>query len=73
MTQKKVEKVLNTLEIDLILHTKAFVIIASRRLLYGETSDMHCSGVILAHSSTTRFLGPFLQTLKELFNSLHRL
>ncbi len=25
---------------------------ASRSLLYGETSRMHCSGVILAHSST---------------------
>ncbi len=28
------------------------VITASRRLLYGETSRLHCSGVILAHSST---------------------
>ena len=25
---------------------------ASRHLLYGEASRMHCSGVILAHSST---------------------
>ncbi len=28
------------------------VMTASWRLLYGETSGMHCSGVILAHSST---------------------
>ena len=39
---------------------------ASRRFLYGETSRMHCSGVILAHSSTQtvfkswKFPGPLL-------------
>lgn len=49
---------------------------ASRRLLYGETSRMHCSGVILAHSSTQtvfkswRFRGPLLWTL--IFSSFHR-
>ncbi len=47
---------------------------ASRRLLYGETSRMHYSGVILAHSSTQivfkswRFHGPLLWTL--IFSSL---
>ncbi len=52
------------------------MITASRRLLYGETSRLHCSGVILAHSSTQmvfkswRFLGPLLWTL--IFSSLHR-
>ncbi len=44
---------------------------ASRWLLFGETSHMHCSGVILAHSSTQtqtvfkcwRFRGPLLWSL----------
>ena len=49
---------------------------ASTCLLYGETSRMHCSGVILAHSSTQtvlkswRFRGPLLWTL--IFSSSHR-
>ncbi len=49
---------------------------ASRSLLYGETSRMHCSGVILAHSSTQtvfkswRFHGPLLWTL--FFSSFHK-
>ncbi len=44
MTQGK------SIEMCLILYTKAFVgMTASRRLLYGETSCIHCSAVILAH------------------------
>src|SRR4029434_1413930 len=51
---------------------------ASKRLLYGETSPMHCSGVILAHSSTqTVFLRfifvPFvLQTWCVLWHPFQR-
>ncbi len=42
-----------TTEIDFILHTKAFVGNDSFKTPpVGETSLMHCSGVILAHSST---------------------
>ncbi len=49
---------------------------ASRCLLYGKTSCMHCSGVIWVHSSTQtvfkswRFCGPLLWTL--IFSSFHR-
>ncbi len=51
---------------------------ASRCLLYGKTSRMHRSGVILAHSSTQtqtvfkywKFRGPLLWTL--IFSSFHR-
>ena len=47
---------------------------ASRRLLFGETSHMHGSGVILASTQTVfkswRFRGPLLWTL--IFSSFHR-
>uniref|UniRef100_A0A8C7XX57 LRAT domain-containing protein n=1 Tax=Oryzias sinensis TaxID=183150 RepID=A0A8C7XX57_9TELE len=48
------------------LQKPLLVITALRRLLYGETSGIHCSGVILAHSSTqttfksSRFRGSLL-------------
>ncbi len=74
------EKVLNTLTgMYLILCTKAFVGYDSFKTLpVGETSCMHCSGVILAPSSTQtqtvfkcwRFSGPLLWTL--IFSSFHR-
>ncbi len=48
------EKVLNTLtEMDLMLRTKVFVGNESFKMPpVGETSRMHCSDVIVAHSST---------------------
>ncbi len=38
--------------IEYFVQKPLLVMISSRRLLYGETSRTHCSGVILAHSST---------------------
>ena len=38
--------------IEYFVHERLLVMTASRCLLYGETRHMHCSGVILAHSST---------------------
>ncbi len=64
-----------TTEIYFILCTKAFVGNDSFKTPVGETSLMHCSGVILAHSSTVfkswRFCGSLLWTL--IFSSYFQL
>lgn len=66
-------KVLNTLaEMYLILCTKVLhnvVNTVSRHLLYGGTSGMHGSSVILAHSSTQMVFSSFIRAMAVEFIS----
>ncbi len=50
MTQGKSIELLKCIEY--FVQKSLLVMTVARHLLYGETTGMHCSGVILAHSST---------------------